>query len=987
MKRSCPIQLVAIFLFISLGAHAQQISGVVTSSEDGLPLIGVNVVVKGTAVGTITDLDGSYAFNIDNAGDTLVFSYTGFADYEVAVNGQPTINVIMESASELLAEVVVIGYGTMRKSDLTGSVYSVRGDDLVKNPDSNPLQALQGKVPGVQVSSVSGNPGENPVVRIRGVATLLGGAAPVFVVDGVILDDISFLNTKDIESIEVLKDASATAIYGTRGANGVIIITTKRGQEGKAVVSAGVTYSTQFVHQKIDLLDTRGFTAAVNELNPGTFNNVDILPNTDWQSEVITQGAPIQQYDLSVSGGSDRYTYYLGGGFYTQDGVVEKSDYERISLKLNNELKATSFLTIGTNLAFSKEDKRNAPSVIATAYRAWPTTEPLDDDGNFLEVFGSGNPIAALEYSNNFDDRSRGVGNLYTDINILQGLTFRTSYQLDWLLFENVSFSPVFHVSPTQTNEINDLTRKRNAERIWIWENTLRYNKEIGRHRFGVLAGYTSQETNKDKFEGTIENLLREERDFWYLNAGDATTLDSKNEAEIFSYISYLFRANYTLDNKYLFTATFRRDGSSKFGPNNRYGNFPSIALGWRLSEEGFIKELDLFSTLKLRGSWGVNGNDKIPYRSRFARVSTNDMEAVLGIAEELFPGASLTDAGNPNLQWENTESLDLGLEFGLMDGKLSGEIDYYRKKTNEVLVPLLIPAHFGNGPFNRVVFNAADVENKGFELFLTWKERSGEFNYSVSLLASKLKNEVLDIGAADEFISDGPLGNGQLVTRTETGRPIGAFFGYQVEGVFQTQDEITSANSLAGQRPGDLRFKDANNDGQINADDRTFIGSYIPDYLGGLNFTVGYKNVELSVDLQGQFGNEIYNGKRAVRPNLQNFEANIIDRWTGPNTSTTEPRLTAGGNNYLPSSYFIEDGSFVRLRSVSLTYKPGNVLLEKLRLQNASVFLRGTNVLTLTDFSGYSPEIASQNALSSGIDLGTYPVTAVYSLGLNLGF
>jgi len=982
----CTLLILAIAP-LSAFAQSRTVSGTVTDLEEGEPLIGVTVVLQNTSKGTITDYNGEYSIEVESPTDTLVFSYVGYSTRKVAAGVENRLDIQLALEAEALDEVVVVGYGTMRKSDLTGSVFSVKGKEINQNPDANALQGLQGRVPGVQVSSPSGNPGENPVVRIRGVATFLGGASPIFVVDGVITDDISFLNSGDIESVEVLKDASATAIYGTRGANGVIIITTKSGQTGKPQVNLNATYSQEFVPQKIDVLEAREFAQVVNEIQPGTFNNLDALPNTNWQDEVINDGAPIQKYELSVSGGSDNYTYYFGGSYYDQTGVLEKSDYQRYSLKLNNNLKATDFLSIGTNLTFSKEDKNNPPGVVATAYRAWPTSTPTNAEGEFIEVMGSGNPLAAIEVTNNFDDRLRAIGNLYADLNFLRDFTFRTSYQLDWRLRENTSFSPVFFVSPQQQNEINDLSKSRDLQNNWIWENTLTYKKDFGNNRFNIVGGYTAQEFSSEGFSANVDDLIRESEDFWYISAGDATTLNAFNSESSFSYISYLFRLNYSFAGKYLFTGTFRRDGSSKFGPDNRWGNFPSLALGWRLSEEPFLAGVKSLDNLKFRVSWGINGNDQIPFNGRFARVGSNSLEAVFGPGEVLVPGATLTDAGNPGLQWENTESYDIGLEFSFLSGRITGELDYYNKQTDKVLVSLLLPAHFGNGAFNRVVFNAADVENSGFEFFLNYNNSVGDFTYNLGINGSTVNNEVLSVGAADEFIQDGSLNNGQLVTRTEKGFPVGAFFGYKTEGVFQNEAELNQFATLPGQRVGDFRYQDTNNDGTISPEDRVVLGSYIPDYLFGFNADVGYKGFNLQVFFQGQVGNEIYNGKRAVRPELYNFESFILDRWTGEGSTNSQPRLTNAGLNYSPSDWFIEDGSFLRIRNVTLSYQPNKAFLQRFGLGSASIFLRGTNVHTFTEYSGYSPEIASQNVLSSGIDLGLYPITAVYSAGINLSF
>lgn len=984
-QKICCLILACLLPFSYLYGQKVEINGRVSDANTGTPLIGATIALIGSTQGTRTNQNGEFSLQLEAGQDSLQVSYFGYLTKRISHKNQQNIQIILSPKTTSLEEIVVVGYGSMRKSDLTGSVYSVKGDDLLKNPSANALQALQGKVPGVQVSSSSGNPGESPIIRIRGVATFLGGASPVFVVDGVILGDISFLNSGDIQSIEVLKDASATAIYGTRGANGVIVITTKRGQEGDPLISFSANRSLEYVSKKIDLLEGPEFAQIVNELFPGTYNNIDLLPNTDWQGEIFTAARPIQQYEVSASASQDRHAYYLGGSFYQQEGVIGKSDYERISIKLNNSLTATDYLKLGSDLSFSIERKNIAPNLVSSAYRAWPVSQPRDEAGNFAEVMGSGNPLAALEYRDVFNRRYRAIGNLYAEVSFLQNFTFKTSYQADLELLKGTSFIPAFFVSPTQQNERNNLSKSSRDRANWIWENTLTFTKELPNHRFNVLAGYTTQHNLSEGLTGTVESLLRETSDFYYLDAGDATSINAFNGRAEFSYISYLFRINYSWLNKYLFTGTFRRDGSSKFGPKNRYGNFPSLALGWRISQEPFIKDIPAISKLKLRASWGINGNDQIPFQARFARVSSSNLEAVFGRDEDLYPGASLSNAGNPNLQWENTETYDVGLEFGFLNNKLSGELDYYNKRTNKVLVPLLLPAHFGNGPFNRVVFNAADIRNEGIEFFINWKGQIRDFNYSIGLLGSKLRNTALDIGAADEFIQDGNLNNGQLVTRTEKGGPVGAFYGYKVAGVFQNEEELSSLPALRGQKVGDLRFQDLNGDGQIDTDDRTVLGSYIPDYLLGINLHVSFKGLELDTDIQGQFGNEIYNGKRAVRPELYNFETFILDRWTGPGTSNSQPRLSTGGLNYSPSDWFIEDGSFLRLRSLSLSYAAKQSLVRKLGLKQARIFLRGTNLFTWSKFSGYSPEIASQNVLSSGIDLGIYPITSVYTLGINI--
>lgn len=990
MKKCYPFLLLAFSLCLTQTIFGQAtITGTVLDGETQEPLIGVNVIIGTSSSGTTTDIDGRYTIEIPSRDIELQYSYIGYETVYKKIGASNIIDVALPIASETLEEVVLIGYGSVKKSDLTGAVSTIKQEDIRKVPDANVLNAIQGKAASVQVSNTSGNPGDNPVVRIRGIGTFLGGASPIFVVDGVILNDIAFLSNSDIKSIEILKDASATAIYGTRGANGVIIIETFTGEAGKTRISVDASYSVEQVANKIDLLNGPQFANAVNQIFPGTYNNIEGLPNTNWQDEIFNDLTPIQNYNISFSGGNEKTLYYFGASLYDQEGIIDKSDYQRITLKFNNSLKATDFLTIGSNLTFAREEKENPAGVVPIAYRAWPLSAPFTDDGEFAEVMGSSNPLAAIEFRNSTDERNIALGNIYAEVDFLEDFKFRSSYQVNYRLKKVTSFTPQFMVSPAQQNEINNLNKESSDDNTWIWENTVNWNKELGIHRLDIVAGYTAQETNNERIGGGVQDLVRETSDLWYLEAGDVSTITAFNGEESFSYASMLFRVNYVLNNKYLFTGTFRRDGSSRFSEDNRYGNFPAFAVGWKISEEAFAKDWAALDNLKFRASWGINGNDQIPFQSRFARIGLSELDAVLGRNEDLIPGATITDVGNADLKWESTESIDIGLEFGFFDNKLSGELGYFLKQTQDVLVPLILPAHFGNGAFNRVVFNAADVNNSGLEASLSYRNRvNKDWNYEVTFIASTLQNEVKGLGAADEFLQDGNLGNGQLVTRTEAGSTVGAFYGYQVIGVLQSAEDINTLPTLSGQRPGDLQYEDIDGDGRITPEDRTFLGSYIPNYLLGLNFTVGYKGLELSVDLQGQFGNEIYNGKKAVRPELYNFEANVADAWTGPGTSNSEPRVTGGGLNYSPSSYFVEDGSFVRIRSLSLSYDLQPIFSNSVKaVQNARVFARATNLATFTDFTGYSPELASNNVLASGIDLGTYPITTVYTLGLSVGF
>lgn len=989
-------KILITFLFVSqlIGmalAQSKQVGGRVTAREDGSTLPGVNIIVEGTTKGVTTDAFGDYAIELAENENVLTFSFIGYAPQKVVVGTQTVLNVILVSNAEELDEIVVVGYGVQRKSDLTGSIGSVRGSDLTKIPSFSPEQALQGKIAGVQVASPSGAPGAAPVIRIRGVGTL-NNSSPIFVVDGVILDDITFLNSGDIESMEVLKDASATAIYGSRGSNGVIIVTTKSGSKGEGVqVSVSSEYSLQRLSKQISMLTGEEFAKVVNVLTPGTFNNTSIVPNTNWQDQIFSDWVPIQNHQASLSGSSGKYSFYFGASYFKQDGIISKSGYDRVSIKLNNSYAISKSIKVGNNLTIAPDNRQNAADVVPIAYRAWPTSVPYTANGDFAEVFGAGNPLAANEFTNSTAQRLRAVGNAYIDVSFLKNFLFKSSFGFDLSYGKTKSYTPTFFVSPTQENLRSSLGVSTDENKTWLWENTINYNKTIDKHKFNALAGFTLQKTTSEFLSGSVLNLIGTDPSLWYLNAGETLTGTQRvgNGGSISTIASYLFRTNYSYQDKYLLTVSARIDGSSKFGKSNLYGTYPSFAVGWNLLNESFMPTSRVFSNVKLRASWGIVGNEKINGDSRFSLIA-NGQNAVFGLNEQIQPGATLGSTANPNLRWESTTQTDIGLELGFWDDKLTAELDYYSRVTNDILVGLTTPGHVGNGAFVRVITNAASVLNRGVELTLAWRDQIGQVKYKIGGVASTVHNEVLNLGASsgsDSFISSGSLGNGQFVTRTEVGQPIGSFYGYNVIGIFQNQAELDASPKLSDQSVGDLRYADTKQDGIINADDRTYIGSPIPSLIFGFNTEFSYKSFDLSLDFQGQSGNKIYNGKMAVRPDLYNFEARVRNYWRGESTSNVEPRPSAGGVNYEPSNYFIEDGSYLRLRNIRVGYNFPLALTKKLGLTNARAYLSGTNVFTLTKYSGFTPEIGGSDAFSSGIDLGIYPITAVYSVGLNLTF
>jgi len=980
----------ALLIFIP-ASYAQNriVKGRVSDSADGSALPGVNVVVKGTTKGITTDAEGTYSIDLAQDEQVLNFSFVGYKTATIEVGDRTVVDVALESDLITLEDVVVIGYGVVRKSDLTGSVSSMKGSDLNKIPAASPVFALQGKVPGVQITTASGAPGSGAIVRIRGVGTF-NNANPIYVVDGVILDNIDFLNSADIQSIEVLKDASATAIYGSRGANGVVLVTTKKGTPGQEypTISVNADYSVQSLNNRIDLLNGKEFATIVNEINPGSYNNVDAVPNTDWQ-DLIFSTAPIQNYQVSAAGASPKIQYYVGLGYFNQEGIIPKSNYERLTIKLNNTFHLTKSIRFGNNLAFTpyKQQNTNGNSVFVV-YRAQPTITPYQGDGSYSTVPGVGNVLADLEYTNSFGKGIRSVGNFYGEVDFMKGFTFKSSFGIDFNYSKGTSFTPVFFVSPQQQNSTSDLNKSYSDNSTWLWENTLSYYKESGVHRINAVVGYTMQETASEFISAAGQNILRDGEDFWYLNPGNLVPTSINNGVTDdlnYSMISYLFRANYTYNNRYLLTVTYRRDGSSKFTPSNRYADFPSVALGWNVINEGFMQDASLISNLKLRGSWGIVGNEKIQYDKQFSSV-LNGVGGVFGSGEVINTGSTYGPAGNPDLKWESTYQTDIGVELGLFEDKLTAEVDYYQKTTKDILIDLPVPGYLGNGDGASITYNAAEVLNRGVELSLAWSDEFSEgFKYRIGVVATTIHNEALKVKGSGGDGDYQPNANG--TTRSEVGLPLGAFYGYAVDGVFQNQGELDAYPHLSIADVGDLRFVDTNGDGFLNGDDRKYTGSPIPELLYGFNLEVSYKGLSLAADFQGQQGNEIYNAKETVRPDLYNFEQHYFNRWTGEGTSDTEPRASAGGYNFLPSTRYIQNGSYFRLRSISLGYTLPKSLMEKISVRTAQVYVRGTNVFTSTKFTGYTPEVSSGSVLDNGIDTGGYPIPSVYSVGFNLTF
>ncbi len=1066
---------VLLLLFTPLFLSGQDnISGTVTSS-DGESLIGVNVTVKSRpTIGTTTDIDGNYSLNVPEGAETLVFSFIGYREQEVDIEGRSTIDLVLVEDATALDEVVVVGYGTQQRRDITGSVASIGNKDIKDISVTSFEQAIQGQLAGVQVAETTGEPGAGPSIRVRGLGSITAGNEPLFVIDGFPVsknidvgvqgdifrrraafrpppnNPLATINPNDIESIEVLKDASAASIYGSRGSNGVILITTKKGKRtGKPSINFDAYYGAQSVANKIDLMNSEEIIAYVkdsrnnaylqdvpgadiNDPNPvrdqkaldagvGASANYrladDILnpdgTDTDWQ-DLIFEAAPIQSYNVSVQGGSESVGYYIAGGYYSQDGIIENSGFDRYSFRLNLDADITDRLKIGLNLnpSFTATDRLPAgspyfarpPGIVYSALVHLPTINPYLPDGSINQTENQGflltpenlaagftdasNPLAIIEAITDDLNQFRTFGNVYAEYELADGLAFktyagidlnnynRTFYRANSLLFRTASTGePYGQSSASQT--IN-----------WLTENTLNYAREFaGQHTFSALAGFTAQKETIDINQVVAENFPDDQ----VPTISGGQVVSGTGIKEEWSLLSYLGRVNYSFDNRYLLTATLRADQSSRFGAGNRTGVFPSVSAGWRISDEAFMPQGGFLNYLKLRASWGQTGNFLIPNYASIGLL--NPFNYVLN--DILVNGIAPSTISNQNLSWEKTSQVDIGLEFGLFEDRISATLDYYKSTTSDLLLNVQVPSSLG---FTTALQNIGEVENEGFEITLNSRNVVGAFSWTTDLNFATNDNVVTRLGpSGDPILSSGGAGNRHI---TRIGDPIGSYYGYVVEGIYQSQSDIDNApvDKLANApRPGDLRFKDVNGDGEITPDDRTVTGNYLPDFTWGITNRFGYKGVELSFLIQGVEGNEILN---LTRRHLGNGEANFNsyaewnNRWISPsqpgNGEIPRADRTTGthGNNNRESSFQVEDASYIRLRNVTLSYTfPGRLFGNT--VQGLRVYASGTNLLTITDYLGFNPEVNNQSTFPNvqGEDYGAYPLARVFTFGLNAEF
>ncbi|HRI59817.1 MAG TPA: TonB-dependent receptor [Saprospiraceae bacterium] len=1013
------ILLSIVILLLAFAAQAQiKISGRVTLQPDGEVAIGVTVQLKGSTTGAVTDYDGNYTLTVPDRSAVLVFAYTGFLSQEIEVGNQDNISVVLAENASQLDEVVVTGYGTQKRASISGSVSTVNASEIAERPILRVEQALQGRTAGVQVAQVSGSPGSPLSVRVRGVGTI-NNSDPLYIVDGVPVDGLDFLNPNDIETVNVLKDAASSAIYGSRGANGVVLITTKGGKRNQTgTISYDGYYGVQQPARLLDLLDAREYAILQNEAYVAAgktplpeFANPDVLgEGTDWQ-EAIFQSAPITSHQLTFAGGGEHSAYTLSGNYFSQDGIVggDKANFQRATVRVNGAHDLKPWLTLGNNLGFTwlkrkallENTQYNSPLI--RALNIDPTTPVRKADGtyaysNYADT-DIANPVNAIEQTHNTWTSNRLVGNVFGDMKLGKGLSFRSTYSLDVTYAVQNNFNPRYDLSSVpsiseapaaEKNLVNSVGVANNTWRNWQWENVLTWQKNFqDKHDITLIAGTTALSNRFDASGGANTNLPSNDPDDAYIsNTIDPIASQSAYQyASESSLFSWFGRANYELRNTYLFSATFRADGSSRFGKNNRVGYFPSFSAGWIASHESFWN-LDAVNFFKLRASWGQNGNDRIGDYS-FTTVVYNGQNYTFGSGEVITNGSVALSAANPDLKWETSTQTDIGLDMEFFEGRFNFTTDYYIKKTSDMLYAAPIPLVAGTAP---PIQNVANAENRGWELTLNYRNRDHALRYSVGGNISFVKSEVTGLGRGGEPVLSGYVQSANAnAAKTDVGQPIASFFGYVTDGIFQTPEEVeTHAFQSNETAPGDIRFKDLDGNGVIDVNDRTYIGNPTPAFTYGFNTDFEWKGIELNIFFQGSQGNDIFVNTVRYDFTYVNRPSTALNRWTGPGTSNSEPRvnLSDPNQNARVSDRFVEDGSYLRLKTLQLGYNLPKTWLKKAQIEKMKIYMTGQNLLTFTNYSGLDPEIGNiGGSLEIGIDRGFYPQARTIMGGVSLTF
>ncbi len=1013
-NRSTILLLISFFFCGAVIAQEREITGTVTEGDDGIPLIGGTVIIKGTTTGTSTGPDGNYRITVSGSEDILVFQFVGLTTQEVPAGDRTVIDINMQTATTALDELVVIGYGTQKKSDLTGSVAVVTADELIKTNAPTLDRALQGKAAGVLVTNISGMPGSGVSIKIRGIGSINRNSEPLYVIDGVPAGGLSTLNPADIESVQILKDASATAIYGARGSNGVIIIETKLGGSGPPKVSFSAYSGVSKIPRQFDIMNADEYVQLTREaydLDPGreiplhysdsvraAHGNVD----TDWQEE-LNRPAWNQNYNLSVYGGNEKSNFGISGNYYQEDGILLKSQYERINLRANSDFKIGERLKIGESLTITQTNSdlpshRTQGNPWVTSVQASPLMsiyEPKNLGGyagptdTTTVVNDRTNPIAEQMLSDNQSNLTRILASTYAELEIFKGFKYKFTLGLDYRISQGFQWSPEYELGNIglRSNPVSTLRQSTYDSRFMLVQNMVTYENSFAGHNFRILAGHTTEQTRSQDYSATGKEFINPE-----LNVLAQATIPSvvsghRNEHKI---ESYLARITYDYNGKYLLTASIRRDGSTNFGSSNRYGYFPSFSLGWKISED-FLQHIDQINMLKIRFGYGATGNENIGSFQYLERMDkpTNSWYVFGAGQNTYYGGMTLASHGNPDVRWESAKMTNIGLDLFAFNNKLQFSAEYYLKNQDNMLVRVPLPFVMGKLPGVADPYvNLGEVQNRGFEFNAIWKKSMGRFQYSVNANITTIKNEVVYLPGDD-------IWNSSATSITTEGHTIGSFYGYVADGIFQSQEEIDNhATQETGTAPGDIRFRDLNYDGEITEKDRTIIGKALPDLDLGFGFDCSYRGFDFALFFHGMQGLHVFNGLRsniglATDPSAKDVNklSEVMDYWSEDHSSTSMTRLSLSdpNDNNRFSSWFVEDASFLRVKNLQIGYTlPGELIRNISRIR---IYVSSTNLYTFTQYRGYDPEIGSSDVLNMGFDGGNYPVPRMLQFGLQADF
>ena len=984
--------LIGMLLPMCMFAQQITVQGVV-KDQTGETVIGASVMEKGTTNGTITGIDGDFSLNMSPNG-TLVVSFVGYKTQEVQVKGQKQLQVVLSEDAEMLDEVVVIGYGTMKKSDLTGAVSSIGNKDIKDSPVSNLGQAIQGKISGVQIVD-AGKPGDNVSIKIRGLGSI-NNCDPLVVIDGVPTDlGLSSLNMADVERLDVLKDASATAIYGSRGANGVVMITTKRGTEGKGKLAVSANYSFQNATNVPSLLNAAQYAELSNDMmvnsgrnpNPEWANPSELGAGTDWMDELLRTGV-MQNYTVSYSGGNEKSHYYVSGGFLDQSGIVKSVNYRRFTFQSNSDAQVLKWLKFSNNITFSADTKKSGSYNIGDALKALPIYPVKNEDGSWSgpdgnsEWYGSTrNPIGPTELNKSQTDGYNFLANLTAELTFTKWLKFKSTFGYDAKFWFIDNFTPKYNWKPTPTEETSRY-KSDNKSFTYLWDNYFLFDHTFAeKHRVGLMAGMSAQ-WNTNDYLNAQKNVFMFDN-VHEMDNGEEMYAIGGNETE-WALLSYMARVNYSYEDRYLLTATIRRDGSSRFGKKHRWGTFPSVSVAWLASHEKWFPKNDYINDLKVRAGYGVTGSQASVGNYSYL-ASYNTSVYPFGISNGNQTALVSSTLANPYIHWEEVAQTNIGFDASLFNSRVMFSFDAYLKETRDMLVKASIPITSGFEDTTTTYTNAGKVRNQGIEMSLHTINLTGELGWETNLTATYNKNKIKDLNSDVPYYINQI--NNSYVTMLAKDYPINVFYGYVTDGIFQNQSEVNTHAVQPGAEPGDIRFRDLNNDGVINDSDRTVIGNPNPSWLFSMNNSLSYKGFELSVFLQGIAGNKIYNANNIDNTGMAaayNQTTDVLKRWQGEGTSNSMPRAVFGdpNQNTRVSDRFVENGSYLRLKNITLSYTFPKQWLQKAQIENARLSLSCENVATITGYSGFDPEVGI-----NGIDQNRYPISRTFSLGLNFNF